>query len=197
MNNEFQKLINLLNSFTSISTKNAERLAVELMENKFELEFNLDKIVFLLKQMEKCKNCSIYKKVNSQCGNCEQTTNELYIYENTIDFYNLKTKISTEQKSIILDINSKKDYSNLSLIKKSTEKLIEYIKNNKIEKIMFIFSPTIESDILIKVLRNEIKISSLNIKYISKLSIGLPFGSSIKYIDEKTLKGAMKNSEKI
>ncbi len=188
-------LINSLSELPSVGPKTAERYVFYLLQNKSN---SLDRLMNALKDLQKkiktCQNCGVITE-EDPCPICTDKKRQqdiLCIVESSQD---LMTIESTKQYSgryfvlggLIDTINSVKP-SDLNI-----QKLVKYIKKNKIKEIILALNFTLEGETtslyLTKLLKDHLKIT--------RLAKGLPSGSNLEYIDDLTLSSALKNRQEL
>ncbi|WP_027334354.1 toprim domain-containing protein [Mycoplasma elephantis] len=189
-NHIIEELIQSLVSLPSITKKNAAKIA------QYILKMNIDDVAQLIKSIEKVKNyvflCNRCHYISSGdlCNICldnKRNKNVIMIIENINDIDKIEQAQFYDGEYFVWDlILDKKQNSKIQL---SNDEL-SYINSHN--NIILALNPNLQGEI-----KSEFLINKLKNKNISKLAIGLPFGSQIDYIDEITLKQAYKNREKI
>ncbi len=183
-----QDLIEKLNKLPGITKKTSTKIANFLITNQ---EYDIDSLIKSFENIKKnisiCKRCN-YLRVANICKFCDNERVDLdsvMIVESINDVDKIEKSGIFQGKYFIWDlsaINSKK----LTLLDK------EYEFINSFKNIILSLSPNLEGEV-----KSQYLINIFKNKNISKLAIGLPFGSQIDYIDEVTLKQAFNNRIKV
>lgn len=183
-----QDLIEKLNQLPGISKKTSIKIANFLVTNN---EYDINSLIHLLENIKTnisiCNICK-YTKIASKCKFCDNDRldfNTLMIVESIQDVDKIEKAGFFQGKYFIWDINAlKKKELNLS------DDEFNFI--DSFENIILSLSPNLEGEV-----KSQYLINIFKNKNISKLAIGLPFGSQIDYIDEITLRSAFENRTKI
>lgn len=184
-----QNLIDILSSYSGITKKGATKIAYELINRSIEDAANL------IKAIEKIKNyifiCELCHNITNEniCVICEdrnRLNDTVMVVEHINDIQKFESTKIYDGRYLVWDsVPLKKDnkvlLSNVDL---------NYLK--KFNKIIIALSPNLQGEVKTNYLRKL-----LPDKEISKLAIGLPFGSQIDYIDEITLKQAFNNRKEV
>lgn len=196
VNNKIQKLINEYKKIPGISTKLAERLVVYTIENKKDLLNVFSEVENLSKNLKKDKETGLIFLGDSE-PNINKNKETLMIIESNKDYLNLVNKTKTTNAIFVLDTN-KRDLQNIIKINELIERLLFIIKKYKTKEIIFLLSPSIETELIIRIVKEEIQKSNLDSKIkMTKIAIGMPVGGSIEYGDEKTINESIKKREEI
>ncbi len=195
---EFEYLIDAINSLPSIGTKAAEKIAYFLInqDEKYLCEFihRIKQAKLKIRYCEQCNNFS-YEKLCSICSNKERDNKKLLIVNNINELNKIEaTGVFTGIYFVLNDeINVKTKKSiNGEIIKK----LISLCKKKLFNEITIATNFTINGEatnIFIKKLLSQFL---PNVSFY-KLAIGLPINSALDYVDETTLKVAIKNKIKV
>ncbi len=190
MNKKITDITELLKDIPSISYKQAERLAIQLIE-KPELRDILVKITDLSAKMHK-------DPLTGLIVNAEETPNEnkekdvLLIIESNRDVNNILKKTRTNKSLFVLDMDNKRDFKSTQ---KVLDRLFEVVKDYNTKEILFLLSPSIESELMMRVIKEEISKVDFEQPKLTRLSMGIPFGGSIEFSDERTIREAMEKRE--
>ncbi len=191
MNKKISDITELLRDMPSISLKTAERLAIQLIE-KPELSNNLDKILNLTKDLVKDNLTGLIIN-KGEVPNDNKEKDVLLIIESNRDVNNILKKTHTNKSIFILGMENKRDFNTTQ---KVLDRLIEVINQYETKEILFLLTPSIESELIMRVIKEEITKTPLNSKpKLTRLSMGIPFGGSIEFSDERTIKEAMNKRE--
>lgn len=189
MKNELLNLIDLFEELTHLSKKNSEKVVNNLLKNKDQSLESLKKIQSSLSNLTKCKKCNSVINFDI-CKLCNDLSlKKVLLLNNNLEHLNLLDKTDNLYKIYIFeDLKSfLKNPSNSPAF----QKLLDFLILNNIEELIFSMSPNLENDILYNVLL--VKLKEKNPKLIfSKISIGIPFGGSIEYVDKKTYLESLK-----
>lgn len=192
---EFDDLVEMLREIPGISQKQATKIVnFFLKKNKNDLLKYKDKFFNNLLKIDKCSICGFYA-TNNECLICDnkERNNKLLIVENLeqIQKYENWKIFDGKYYSIPILFNKKLELivENLNI-----DFLIKYI--NHFDEIIIALSPTVEGVFTTNYLCEQIK-KNYPKKHISSLSIGIPMGSSIDFMDQLTLSYAIKNRKDI
>lgn len=192
---EFDYLVDIIKKIPSISNKQAQKIAKYLIDQNVEnLEKNSSLIFNYLKKIKKCVLCSYYTN-DKLCNICLSTDRDkqLLIIENLEQIFQYeKWKIYHGKYYLFPQLFNEK------LVQKNVDfdwtAFFEYL--NQFEEIIIGISPNQQGILTINHLLDEINKNAPHIK-VSQLSIGIPFGVSIDYIDQLTISYAIKNRKDI
>ena len=90
---------------------------------------------------------------------------------------------------------NKNDLSNFAKINEIIDDFFKYIKEYNINEVFFLLSPSVETELIIRVFKEKIIKEKININ-LKRLNIGIPFGGSIEHSTKETLKEAIEKNEK-
>lgn len=192
---EFDYLVDIIKKIPSISNKQAQKIAKYLIDQNVEnLEKNSSLIFNYLKKIKKCVLCFYYTN-DKLCNICLSTDRDkqLLIIENVEQIFQYeKWKIYHGKYYLFPQLFNEK------LVQKNVDfdwtSFFEYL--NQFEEIIIGISPNQQGILTINHLLDEINKNAPHIK-VSQLSIGIPFGVSIDYIDQLTISYAIKNRKDI
>ncbi len=185
-------LINFVSTLPSLGQKSSTRIVLKMLENKELMMYNLAK---LLKEtadvVKKCKDCGNLdeSEICTICNNSSRDKTKICLVSSVVDLWQIEKSESYKGLYYIFDLTDNfYDNSKLSF---EIEKLINFIKNNKIVKeIILAFNLDVKtqticsyiSDTLLSLKENK----KLNFE-ITTLAKGIPVGSLLEYIDESTI----------
>lgn len=187
------KLSQLINELPGIGKKASKKMAIKLIENKDENIDLLNKINESINEFEVNKKTNIIETLNQKEVN---SINPLLVVFNNFEAQKFMDLFDNDFNYFNLNINTIADISRRLEDDNTIANLIDFIKEKNIKEVVFGLSPKVETDVIIRVITNEI-LKSLDDIEISKLPVGMPIGSMIEYSDEKTIKQAINNREKI
>ncbi len=191
MNKKVDDITELLRGMPGISLKIAERLAISLVE-KPELADDLNKIVKLTKVMHKDELTGLIVNTG-EVPNENKEKDLLLIVESNRDISNILKKTRTTKSMFVLDMNNRRDFKSTQLV---LDRLFKVIKQYNTKEILFLLSPSIESELIMRVIKEELENVELENKpRLTRLSMGIPFGGSIEFSDERTIREAMEKRE--
>ncbi|BDV02152.1 MAG: hypothetical protein HPAVJP_0410 [Candidatus Hepatoplasma vulgare] len=191
MSKDYLKVINDLMELKFFNKKNSEFFVFSFLNEKQKYEEIFSKNLERLKKLKFCSKCNLISDLE-KCDNCNLKSEEIYIFEDFSDYYSLASKIENVEKSFILNIYKKTDYLDKNKLNDLILKIEGLINENKItKKIIFMISPSFESQILKEILRKK-----LNKKIIfNEIPLGIPLNSKIKYYDANLLKELIEKNE--
>ncbi len=189
--NNLKELTNLFSEIPGISTKIAQRLSIAIVE-KPEIAINLEKITNLSKNLIKDELTGLIIPANSK-PNENKEKDVLLIIESNNEVLNILEKTRSNKSMFILDMVNKRDFKNTEKVLK---RLFTVLENYETREILFLLSPSIESELIMRVIKEELENIKLPIKpKLTRLQMGIPFGGSIEFSDERTMKAAIENRE--
>lgn len=194
--NTYEKLINKLNDINGISLRMAEKIALSLVNNELVIDIFKD-VITLSTKLEYCPRCNLIKEKKELCDNCSSNSNILTIINGINDYFSLNSKIEENLVFFSLNFKSKTSYSNIDEINRKINQIIFLLREKKLNEILFLLSPSLESELIIKIIKHEIHKSNFQNLKLSRLNIGVPFGALLEYSDERTLKEAIRKREKV
>ncbi|WP_342252600.1 recombination mediator RecR [Spiroplasma endosymbiont of Amphibalanus improvisus] len=187
---EIDKSIQELKLVFKIGNKNAEKLFSELVKNPNLIDEISNKLKEIKNKYSNCKIC-FYLTINNVCQICEDPTRDnskICVVNNVFDAMNInKLKIYNGLFHILngeIDLNK-----NITPDKIKINELFSRINNNS-KEVIIATSATFSGEITSQYIKNMLH--NKNIK-ISRLARGIPQGGSLEYIDDTTLKSALKN----
>ncbi len=192
MNNKLNDLTHLLRELPGISMKQAERIAVQFIEDP-EHKINLLKIVEKIEQlsMDELTGLIVERGVEP---NKNKDKEILLIAETNKDINNILKKLDTNKSMFVLNLANKRDFNS---VQKVLDRLFKVIKIYNTKEVIFLLSPSIESELIMRVIKEEMENSNLETKpKLTRLSMGIPFGGSIEFSDERTIREAIEKREK-
>ncbi len=189
MNRKLRDITEYLRDLPGLSLKSAERLAIQLVENP-ELANSLEKIYTITKDLVKDDLTGLIIN-KGEIPNSDKEKDILLIIDSNRDVNNILKKTDTKKSIFILGMENKRDFN---ATQKVLDRLFEVVKQYNTEEILFLLTPSIESELIMRVIKEEIAKTELKPK-LTRLSMGIPFGGSIEFSDERTIKEAMSKRE--
>lgn len=196
---EFEYLLDALTSLPSISKKSADRIAHFLLnaDEKFYSEF-LNRIINARTKIKFCLYCNNLVSDSYTCDICSNherrnkslcivtTVDDLYKIEKSNSFFGTYYVLKNE-----LDHKNKNSVNSLDL-----ERLENTINKLNVNEILIATNMTINGELTCNYIKKYLQEKRLNIDFY-RLAMGIPFNSSIDYIDWESLKYSIKNKNKI
>lgn len=187
-------LNNLIESFKTlpgIGAKTAERLAFALLElDKEQIELFSTSMLEAKEKIHRCKRCNMMTD-EELCFVCRDKDREsskvLCVVENSKNVFLFERLNMFHGKYHVIDgLISPLDGINPEDI--GLEKLLDRVKEEKLEEMIFAFKPSIEGETTALYIKKILE--GLDIK-ITKLASGVPIGADMEYIDSLTLERAL------
>ncbi len=190
---------NLVESFKylpGIGEKTAERLAFSILELEDEqISMFSESIKDVKEKVHKCKNCNTLTD-DELCFVCNDPTRDskiLCVVEDTKSVFLFEKLGMFHGKYHVLDgLISPLDGINPEDI--GLSKLLDRIKKEKFEEIIFAFKPSIEGETTSLYIKRVLE--DMNIR-ITRLASGVPIGADMEYVDSLTLERAIKDRKDI
>ena len=191
--NNLKEITELIRSLPGMSLKFSERLAINLIENKDEYIPIMNNIILLSNNLVKDDLTGLII-VKGEEPNANKEKDILLVVDSNKDISNIIEKTKTNKSSFVLGMKNKRDFDNIN---KSLDRLFFLIKRYNTKEILFLLTPSIESELVMRVTKEELEKSDIQNKpIITRLSMGIPFGGSIEFSDERTIKEAVSKREK-
>ncbi len=189
-----EKLIEDFALLPGIGKKSAMRIALYLVQNRNISEVLLNDLDYTIKNIKICKYCNNLS-TDDECNICKdntrdkkvcvvETISDLYAIEETKDYkgyYFVLSKLINPSKGIFVE--------DLGL-----DKLKNLIINKNIEEVIFMLNYTPEAQITIDYIKEYL--DGMNLRF-SKISVGIPIGASIEFLDKTTLRLAFNERKEI
>lgn len=191
--NNLKEITDMLRSLPGMSLKSSERLAINLIENKEEHIPSLERIIELSKDLSKDELTGLIVSKGKE-PNENKEKDMLLVVESNKDIFNVIEKTQSPKSVFILGMKNKRDFDNT---KKILDRLFKVIKSYNTKEVLFLLTPSIESELIMRVAKEELEKTTIQDKpIITRLSMGIPFGGSIEFSDERTIKEAVSKREK-
>lgn len=192
MNRKLNAITEFLRDLPGISLKQAERLAIHIIENPDNQESLLGALN-LSKEIHKDPLTGLIVD-KDEIPNDRKEKDMLLIIESNRDVNNILKKTNTNKSIFVLGIENKRDFKHTQLV---LDRLIEVIIKYNTKEILFLLSPSIESELMMRVIKEEFSnIDTTKDIKLTRLSMGIPFGGSIEFSDERTIREAISKREK-
>lgn len=191
--NNLKEIMTLFSDIPGISTKMAQRLAIASIENPSIMN-NLEKIVNIGETLIKDELTGLIVPKGT-IANENKEKDVLLIIETNNEVINVLNKTNSTKSMFILNMKNKRDFKNT---KDVLERLFSVLEKYETREIIFLLSPSIESELIMRVIKEELKNVKLPVKpKLTRLKMGIPFGGSIEFSDERTMMAAMENREEM
>lgn len=199
MNNYPTTIKNLINCFKKlpgIGEKNAERLALSILNmNDEEINLFSTSLVDMKKKVKRCSICHYYseKDVCAICSDKNRDASIICVVETPKNVALFEKMGSYKGKYHVLDgLISPLDGVNPEDI--NINSLIERIQKEKINEVIIAVKPTIEGETTSLYISKILQ--GLEVK-ITKIAHGIPLGTDMEYIDSMTLELALADRSEI
>ena len=189
-------LINALKSFPGIGTRQATRMAYDILKmDDDQVENIVTAIMDTRAKVHTCPRCGLYtdKEICDICEDENRDHSQLLIISYPKDALSFEKNHTFNGIYFVLNgllsANLGRSVEDLHL-----DKLIERIHEEGVEEVIIATDPTIEGETTALYIANAL--GKENVK-ISRLAYGLPMGASLDYADSLTLERALKGRTKI
>jgi recombination protein RecR len=189
-----EKLIEKLEKLPGIGPKSAERIVYYLIGEKEEDVISLGQAIISLKvQVKLCKRCFNFTE-GEFCNICldDKRENIICVVEEVKDLISIEKTNFKGKYHVLWGRISLLD--NIKPEQLKIDQLIERVKNEKVSEIIIATNPTVEGENTVIYISERLKNTGVKI---SRLAIGLPYGSELEYIDSQTLKKAIEGRKEL
>lgn len=196
---EFEFLVDALKSLPSISTKNADKIAHFILnsDQEFYNQF-IERIVNAKNKIKFCMYCNNLTSNSFTCEICKNTerhNKSLCIVTSVDDLYKIESSNSFFGTYFVL--KNELDYKNKKSVELLDLSLLEKTINEfKIKEILIATNMTTNGELTSSYIRKYLFEKKYDLEFY-RLAMGIPFNSSIDYIDWESLKYSIKNKIKI
>jgi len=193
--NEIDELIKLISKLKNLGPKSAQRIVLQLINNREELIKPMAKtLAAVYKNISRCKNCGSLKSNFNGCNNCENNKNKynkICVVENIADQWSVEVSSVYQGYFHILGgtISSSNSEKKEDLLINS---LVERVKKDNIEEVSLALSSTLEAQMTAFYI--QVSLKNTNVK-ITKLAQGISIGQMVENLDDGTLIQAFKNRQ--
>lgn len=194
-----ESIHNLIESFKllpGIGERTAERLAFCILEMDYDnVQFFSDNIKNIQKVIHKCPNCNnlTETEICNICSDSYRDKKTLCVVEDVKSIYLFEKMGMFKGIYHVLDgLISPLDGINPEDI--GLEKLLNRVKNEKYQEIIFAFKPSVEGETTALYIKKMLE--NTNVK-ITRLASGVPMGADIEYIDSLTLERALNDRKEV
>lgn len=199
MNNYPTTIKNLINCFKKlpgIGEKNAERLALSILNmNDEDVSLFSNSLLDMKKKIKRCSICNYYSEsdICSICSDKNRDESIICVVETPKNVALFEKMGSYNGLYHVLDgLISPLDGINPEDI--NINELLERIKNNKVKEVIIAVKPTIEGETTSLYISKILQ--GLGVK-ITKIAHGIPLGTDMEYIDTLTLELAIADRSEI
>lgn len=187
---EFNEIVSLLNSSFNLSKSNSKKLALVFLSfEQTKLNSIFQELLNKKAMISNCLLCKVYS-LDSKCNICNSQNRESKLL--IVDDFDQIEKI--EQTKTY----SGKYYTIPQFFDKKLRRIsnfdFNFLQNycQKFDEVILAISQT-----AVGILSTQLLIKKIKHKNIKQLSIGIPFGVDIKYIDKISISEAIKNRKEI
>lgn len=195
--NNINNLINCFKKLPGIGQKSAERMAFSIIDDFENDDYDMfcDSLLDIRNNMKYCKICNCVSD-SDKCAICSDNTRNgkiLVVVQNSKDVFLLE-KIGNFNGYYHVLGGLISPFDDIGPDDINLSSLIDRVKSNKIEELIFFTKSGIESDTTILYIK---KILSDFPVVISKVANGIPVGADMDYLDSLTLESALNNRKEV
>ena len=194
---EIDKIINEISKLPGLGRRSAQRIALYLLKNKDRALLPLlQSLKEANKQIIDCKICGNIdtKSPCSLCQNIKRDLKTICIVEDVSDLWTFE-RIGFYQGTYHVLGGSLSAMNGIGTNELKIERLIQRIKNQKVEEVVLALSTTMEGQTTSHVIAE--KLETLSNLEVTRLAQGVPIGGEVHYLDENTLSTAFQSRKKI
>lgn len=190
------KLIESFKCLPGIGEKTAERLAFSIFDMEEEqVDLFSNSLKDVINKVHKCNKCNSLTE-DEICSICKDKTREnksLFVVDDVKNVFLFEKLGMYHGKYHVIDglINPLEGINPEDI---GLDKLIDRIKTDKFEEIIFALKPSIEGETTSLYIKKIL--DGLDIK-ITKLASGVPIGADMEYIDSLTLERALTDRKEV
>lgn len=195
MNEDFKKVLRFLEKLPGIGKRSAQRIGFTLLKIKEEeIKEFVNSLIASRANLKICEECFNYSK-EIVCKICQDENRDkslLCIVEEPSHLFYIEASKIYNGKYFVLGglLTSEKE----EIIKNRIEKLIKKVKDDKLKEIVIALNPITEGEATAYYLYDTLKEYK---KKITRLALGLPFGSSLELADPITITKAIEGRKEI
>lgn len=194
--NSIKDLIESFKSLPGIGQKTAERLAFSVLEFEEEqVDFFKDSLDNVSKKIHKCSICNSLTEdeICDICVSENRSNGVICVVDDVKTVFTFESMNVFQGKYHVLEgLISPIDGINPEDI--GLPKLIERVKKEKFNEIIFAFKPSIEGETTSLYIKRIL--GDLSIK-ITRLASGIPMGADMEYVDLLTLERALSDRKEV
>lgn len=190
-NLSFQPIVKLLTLLPSIGPKNAKRIAITLAKEKKIIEKFINQLNIIYNNVQTCSICnnlSFYKRCEI-CSNSMRDYNQICIVSDISNLWAIENIGIYEGVFHVLENTNMLEENNY--IEKEIEKRI----TGEPQEFILALNPTIEGQAIIHYITSILK--EYDSVTVSSLSLGMPIGSDLDYLDSGTITIALESRKEL
>lgn len=182
-----------LQKLPGIGPRSAQRLAQHLLKtNEADIKNLAQALVHLKTKIKKCSQCFNLTESPSLCSICEDQTRNaklLCVVEEPFDIFRIEHCGVFKGYYHVLH-GAISPLNNIHPQNLTLKELNHRVQNQNITELILAIDSDIEGDTTALYIANMFEANSLKI---SRLASGIPFGSDLEFVDDKTLTQAITN----
>ena len=188
-----QHLLYEMQKWPGVGPRSAQKLIAHLLKKKEEdiplLIEALQKVVTNIKQCRQCFGWTEHLPLCSICNNSARDSSALCVVENPFDVFRIEdSNVFHGYYHVLHGMIS--PLNNISPEDLTIHALIKRIESQSIKEVILALDTHLEGDTTTLYLLKKLKNSHIKI---SKLASGIPLGSHLDFIDDRTLSQAIEN----
>ncbi|MCS7250523.1 MAG: recombination mediator RecR [candidate division WOR-3 bacterium] len=195
MNEDFKKILKFLEKLPGIGKRSAQRIGFYLLKmDENEIKEFTNSLILARESLKICEECFNYseERICKVCRNENRDNSLLCIVEEPSHLFFIESSKVYNGKYFVLGglLTSEKE----EIMKERINKLLEKVKKNELKEIIIALNPTTEGEATSYYLYDILKEYN---KKITRIGLGLPFGSSLELTDPITITKAMEGRKEI
>ncbi len=190
-----EQLVESLTKFPGVGRKGAERIAYFIVRSNKSISQNLTaSLENISDKLSNCDNCGmIFLKEDGECScNSNRNATCICVVENVEDAVKIENTHSYDGLYHVLG-GAISPLDGIGPSELSFDKLLKRI-DSKVEEIIIATNPSTSGNATAMYLEKILKDKKVTI---SRLAVGLPVGSNLEYIDDKTVTTAIEGRVKL
>jgi len=190
----FQRLVHELSKLPGIGEKSAQRLAYYVIKNKEVYPNALAEALLEVKEkLNTCETCYSFTEEASTCDICDnmhRNAKQICLVEDPFDIAQIESFGKYHGKYHVLG-GSLSPLQGIGPDKLKIQELLERLKAvDEVEEVILALDADLEGDTTALYIAKLLEGTSIKV---SRLAHGIPFGTDIDYIDQRTLGRAFEN----
>ena len=190
--NSLEELIESLRKLPSVGRKSAQRMALHIVD------MDIDKINSLITSLEsardnisRCEICGnlTENKICSICKDHSRNSETICVVEDVTNLLTIENTNTFNGKYHVLK-GLIKPSSMLDTERLGIDAIVNRVKNQDINELIFAISPTVEGETTMLFIKELLRDS--NVKF-TRIASGIPVGGNLEYFDEITLSKALED----
>lgn len=193
--NSLHKLIDLMSRLPGFGPRSARRIVLHLLNNRQVLDTFLHLLLDVKKiivQCDKCRNLDIHNPC-SICLDEKRDHTTICVVENVGELWIMEKSGAFNGVYHVLG-GLLSNMTNTTPARLGLDKILDRISEKPIQEVIMAVSATLEGQTTAYYVASEL--SQHNVK-ISRLAFGIPVGGELEYVDENTLKIALKARQEV